>query len=108
VAIGSLVHGIGLFSRRAHGTRPALQCPMSDLSVLIEEAAKLLGVSRRTIYYRIHEGKLRTIRTRCGSQRVLLSSIEALRREASERQRRRRGEPAPEEDDRLQSESLAF
>jgi excisionase family DNA binding protein len=82
--------------------------PMSDLSVLIEEAAKLLGVSRRTIYYRIHQGRLRTIRTRCGSQRVLLSSIEALRREASEhRQRRRRGS-APEEDDGLESQPLAF
>jgi hypothetical protein len=33
---------------------------------------------RQSLYYRIREGKLRTIRTRCGSQRVLLSSIEAL------------------------------
>lgn len=37
-----------------------------------------MGVSRRTVYYRIRDGRLRTIRTRCGSQRVLLSSIEAL------------------------------
>jgi excisionase family DNA binding protein len=81
---------------------------MSDLSVLIEEAAKLLGVSRRTIYYRIHQGRLRTIRTRCGSQRVLLSSIEALRREASERRQRRRRGSAPEEDDGLESQPLAF
>jgi excisionase family DNA binding protein len=54
---------------------------MSDLSLLIDDAARLLGVSRRTVYYRIREGRLRTIRTRCGSQRVLLSSIEALLRE---------------------------
>ena len=38
-------------------------------------------MSRRTVYYRIREGRLQTIRTRCGSQRVLVSSIEALLRE---------------------------
>jgi hypothetical protein len=37
-------------------------------------------VSRRTVYYRIREGRLQTIRTRGGSQRVLWSSIEALLR----------------------------
>lgn len=50
----------------------------TDRTLLIGEAATLLGVSRRTVYYRIHEGKLQTIRTRCGSQRVLVSSIQAL------------------------------
>jgi len=50
-------------------------------SVLLEQAAALLGVSRRTIYYRIRDGRLRTIRARCGSQRVLVESIEALLRE---------------------------
>ena len=50
-------------------------------SVFVEEAAVRLGVSRRTVYYRIREGKLRTIRTPGGSQRVLVDSIEALRRE---------------------------
>lgn len=50
-------------------------------SVFIDEAAALLGVSRRTVYYRIREGRLRTIRTRCGSQRVLVDSVEALLRE---------------------------
>ena len=50
-------------------------------SVLIDQAAQLLGVSRRTIYYRIREGRLRTIRTRCGSQRVLLESVEDLLRD---------------------------
>jgi len=49
-------------------------------SVLIEHAAALLGVSRRTVYYRIREGELRTLRTIGGSQRVLLDSIEALLR----------------------------
>ncbi len=49
--------------------------------VLLDKAAEILGVSRRTVYYRIREGRLRTIRTRCGSQRVLMESIEALLRE---------------------------
>ena len=47
-------------------------------SVMIDQAAVLLGVSRRTVYYRIREGKLLTIRTRCGSQRVLVDSLQAL------------------------------
>jgi len=51
-----------------------------ERSLLIPEAAGVLGVSRRTVYYRIREGRLRTIRTRGGSQRVLWSSIEALLR----------------------------
>jgi excisionase family DNA binding protein len=49
-----------------------------ERTLLIEDAAAVLGLSRRTIYYRIREGKLRTIRTRCGSQRVLVSSIQEL------------------------------
>jgi excisionase family DNA binding protein len=54
--------------------------PPRERSVLILEAADVLGVSRRTVYYRIREGRLQTIRTRGGSQRVLWSSIEALLR----------------------------
>jgi len=50
-------------------------------SVLVDQAAELLGVSRRTVDNRIREGRLRTIRTRCGSQRVLLESLESLLRE---------------------------
>jgi excisionase family DNA binding protein len=46
----------------------------------MEHAAALLGVSRRTVYYRIRDGKLQTVRT-FGSQRVLLASIEALLRD---------------------------
>ncbi len=52
----------------------------SGRSFLIDDAARVLGVSRRTVYYRIREGRLLTIRARCGSQRVLLSSMEALMR----------------------------
>ena len=47
-------------------------------SVMIDQAANLLGVSRRTVYYRIREGKLQTVRTPCNSQRVLLDSLYAL------------------------------
>lgn len=59
-------------------------------SVLVEQAAALLGVSRRTVYYRIREGRLETMRTRCGSQRVLMRSIEQLLREEEERRASRR------------------
>lgn len=44
-------------------------------SVSLDHAAALLGVSRRTIYNRIREGRLQTIRTLGGSQRVLLDSV---------------------------------
>ena len=53
--------------------------PQVGRSVSIEQAAQLLGVSRRTVYYRIRDGRLRTIRTIGGSQRVLLDSVEEMR-----------------------------
>lgn len=53
--------------------------PQVGRSVSIEQAAQILGVSRRTVYYRIRDGRLRTIRTLGGSQRVLLDSVEELR-----------------------------
>ncbi len=49
--------------------------PRLGRSVSIDHAARLLKVSRRTIYNRIREGRLQTIRTIGGSQRVLLSSL---------------------------------
>ena len=49
-------------------------------SVTIDQAAELLHVSRRTIYNRIRDGKLLTIRTIGGSQRVLVSSLDEHRR----------------------------
>ena len=48
-------------------------------SVSLEHAAQLLGVSRRTIYNRIHEGRLQTVRTIGGSQRVLIDSVQDAR-----------------------------
>ena len=49
-------------------------------SVTIDHAAELLGVSRRTVYNRIRDGKLLTIRTIGGSQRVLMTSVDDNRR----------------------------
>ena len=48
-------------------------------SVSLDRAAELLRVSRRTIYNKIKEGHLQTIRTRCGSQRVLVESLPGFR-----------------------------
>jgi excisionase family DNA binding protein len=49
--------------------------PRIGRSVSLDHAAQLLGVSRRTIYNRIRDGRLQTIRTLGGSQRVLLESF---------------------------------
>ena len=67
-----------------HAARP------DDPSLLIADAAVLLGVSRRTVYYWIQQRRLQTVRTRGGSQRVLLSSI-------ARRLRAERGLPPLEE-----------
>jgi excisionase family DNA binding protein len=56
-----------------HHTEPRL-----GRSVSIEQAAHLLNVSRRTVYNRIREGRLQTLRTLGGSQRVLLDSVHEL------------------------------
>ncbi len=52
--------------------------PRLGRSVSIDQAAHLLNVSRRTIYNRIRDGRLQTIRTRGGSQRVLVESLHNL------------------------------
>lgn len=54
--------------------------PRLGRSVSIEQTAQLLGVSRRTVYNRIRDGKLQTIRTLGGSQRVLVTSLDEMRR----------------------------
>jgi excisionase family DNA binding protein len=83
---------------------------MPERSLFIDDAARVLGVSRRTVYYRIRDGRLRTIRTRCGSQRVLLSSLEALLCEMAERQKAARadGRQRRRPEEALQPKSLAF
>ena len=52
--------------------------PRIGRSVSLDHAAELLGVSRRTIYNRIRDGRLQTIRTLGGSQRVLLDSLHGV------------------------------
>lgn len=52
--------------------------PRLGRSVSIDQAAHLLNVSRRTIYNRIRDGRLQTIRTLGGSQRVLVESLYEL------------------------------
>jgi excisionase family DNA binding protein len=47
-------------------------------SLSLDHAAQILGVSRRTIYNRIREGLLQTIRTPGGSQRVLVNSMHKI------------------------------
>lgn len=59
--------------------KPDPATPQLGRSVTIDNAALLLGVSRRTVYYRIREGRLRTIRTLGGSQRVLVESVQEQR-----------------------------
>ncbi len=53
--------------------------PRIGRSVSLDHAAQILGVSRRTVYNRIREGRLQTIRTLGGSQRVLLDSVQDVR-----------------------------
>ena len=55
--------------------------PRISRSVSLATAAELLGVSRRTIYNRIRDGRLQTIRTLGGSQRVLIESVRDLCRQ---------------------------
>jgi excisionase family DNA binding protein len=57
--------------------------PRIGHSVSLDHAAELLGVSRRTIYNRIRDGHLKTVRTFGGSQRVERDSVEGelLRRQ---------------------------
>jgi excisionase family DNA binding protein len=49
--------------------------PRIGRSVSLEQACLVLQVSRRTVYNWIREGRLQTIRTLGGSQRVLIESL---------------------------------
>jgi excisionase family DNA binding protein len=59
--------------------------PRIGRSVSLDHAAELLGVSRRTIYNRIRDGRLQTIRTLGGSQRVLIDSVTDTRETVEDR-----------------------
>jgi excisionase family DNA binding protein len=56
-------------------TTPAGTEPRLGRSVSLDQAAEVLQVSRRTIYNWIRDGRLQTIRTINGSQRVLADSL---------------------------------
>ena len=49
--------------------------PRIGRSVSLDQACQILQVSRRTVYNWIREGRLQTIRTLGGSQRVLVDSV---------------------------------
>ena len=61
--------------------------PRIGRSVSLDHAAEILGVSRRTIYNRIRDGRLQTVRTLGGSQRVLIDSVTDTRETAEDRRR---------------------
>lgn len=52
--------------------------PRIGRSVSLDQACQILQVSRRTVYNWIRDGRLQTIRTLGGSQRVLLESVRRL------------------------------
>ncbi len=66
------------FTEMAESTPASSFEPRIGRSVSLDHAAELLGVSRRTIYNRIREGRLHTVRTLGGSQRVLLESVNEI------------------------------
>ena len=65
-------------TKRPTESHPTTVEPRIGRSVSIDQAAVLLNVSRRTIYNRIRDGRLQTIRTIGGSQRVLVESLVEL------------------------------
>ena len=47
-------------------------------SLSVAQACTALHVSRRTVYYLIKSGRVATVRTPLGSQRVLVDSLRAM------------------------------
>jgi excisionase family DNA binding protein len=52
--------------------------PRLGRSVSLDQATLMLGVSRRTLYTWIRHGRVQTVRTLGGSQRVVIESIRGL------------------------------
>ena len=76
-----------------YDTAPQGPVPRLGRSLSLDQAARLLGVSRRTIYNRIRDGRLRTVRTPGGSQRVLVESCRAFVDELGDAPRAPGGKP---------------
>lgn len=60
---------------QTHDSRFTPFQPRIGRSVSLDQACQMLQVSRRTVYNWIREGRLQTIRTLGGSQRVLVESV---------------------------------
>jgi excisionase family DNA binding protein len=71
-------NNVSIETHETHETNEVIGEPRLGRSVSIDQAASLLTVSRRTIYNRIRDGRLQTIRTIGGSQRVLVESLVEL------------------------------
>jgi len=82
-----------------------VQRDLAGPSVFIEQAMRMLGVSKRTVYYRIRAGRLRTIRVRNGSQRVLIESIRDL--VATDKQRTVPSQASPQGRSAVSSQSVS-
>ena len=84
--------------------------PRIGRSVSLDHAAEILGVSRRTIYNRIRDGRLQTIRTLGGSQRVLIDSVTDTRgtgRPAAQLARRRHEQQPASQESGMRSTSMS-
>lgn len=57
---------------------PESEAGVNGRTVSLDQASQTLRVSRRTLYYWIRDGRLLTVRTRGGSQRVLAESLDTL------------------------------
>ena len=62
-----------MFTPHSHTTDVIDQ--RSEVSVSVNLAAQLLSVSRRTVYNRIRDGRLQTVRTNGGTREVLVASL---------------------------------
>jgi excisionase family DNA binding protein len=56
-------------------TQPTNSGQFEARSLSVAQACEALRVSRRTLYYWIKRGRLQTVRTSMGSQRVLVASV---------------------------------
>lgn len=60
-----------------HHDESAILAQFSGRSLSLAQASQALRVSRRTLYNWIKCGRLQTVRTSMGSQRVLVTSLQA-------------------------------
>jgi excisionase family DNA binding protein len=61
----------------SQATQALISGQFAARSLSMAQAREALGVSRRTLYYWIKRGRLQTVRTSMGSQRILLASVKS-------------------------------